>query len=73
MTDQDRIVQAARQNGWHLRAGTDGRTFHFAKGQAGITVRFSADGSLIQAMTGGLRIRNRKLAIVLEALRKGTA
>lgn len=70
MTEQDRIVQSAQQNGWYCLADRDGRTFHFAKGRGGITVRFSEDGSITEAMIGGTKIGHRKAARVLQALRE---
>lgn len=70
MTDQDRIVQAARQNGWHLRVDqTSGTVHHYAKGSRGVTVSFNPDGSVKEAMLGGSKVSRSKAASTIQYLR----
>lgn len=67
MTELERIVASALQNGWVVRPRGNVRVLK--KRDKVITVGFGTDGEVIEARVDGINVRSRKLAAVSEALR----
>lgn len=69
MTEKDRIIKVATDNGWRP-SGLSAMTFS-KHGKTAVSVRFADDGSVRDARIEGREVARSKAAAVIQHLRQG--